>query len=308
MKAVASHELVHDGQLVRYLLGLLSDDEAERVDQLSFSSDEVAWRLRIAEDDLVDAYVRGTLDAEAIERFESFYLSTARRRQKVTFARTFVAAIDRKSGSPDSPSLPRARTAPRSRTAWRLAAAAAMFLVAGLALREYLRLRTDLTVAQSVSAGLSNRARELERQLTDARQADAENARELESIRASGSAPASSPSLPAIALVLMPQTRSVGPIATIAVPDGANVVELELQLESNDFARYQALLKDPGTNRIVWSRDRITVRAGGDTPAVALSIPAGVLRSQHYSLELSGTNARGEAEVAGSYVFQVVRR
>jgi hypothetical protein len=307
MKVVASHELVHDGQLVRYLLGLLSDDEAERVDRLSVSSDDVAWRLRIAEDDLVDAYVRGTLDGEAIERFESFYLSTERRRQKVTFARTFVAAIDRKGGSPKSPSLRRA-TVPRSWKAWRLAAAAAMLLVAGLALREYLRLRTDLTVAQSVSTGLSNRARELERQLNDARQADAATTRELESIRASGSAPVSSPSLPAIALVLLPQTRSVGPISTIAVLDAASVVELELQLESNDFARYQAVLKDPGTNRIVWRRDKIMAPAGGRTPTVALSIPAGVLRSQHYSLELNGMSASGEGEVAASYVFQVVRR
>jgi len=307
MKAVASHELVHDRQLVRYLLGLLSDDEAERVDRLSVASDEVAWRLRIAEDDLVDAYVRGTLDAEAIERFESFYLSTERRRQKVTFARTFVAAIDRTGGSSKSPSLRRAAV-PRSWKVWRLAAAAAMLLVAGLALREYLRLRTDLTVAQSVSAGLSNRARELERQLNDAREADAETARQLESIRARGSAQALSSSPPAIALVLLPQTRSVGPIATVAVPDGVSVVELELQLESNDFARYQAVLKDPGTNRIVWRRDRIMVRAGGRTPRAALGIPAGVLKPQHYSLELNGTNASGDAEVAGSYVFQVVRR
>ena len=307
MKAVASHELVHDRQLVRYLLGLLSDDEAERVDRLSVASDEVAWRLRIAEDDLVDAYVRGTLDAEAIERFESFYLSTERRRQKVTFARTFVAAIDRTGGSSKSPSL-RRPTVPRSWKVWRLVAAAAMLLVAGLALREYLRLRTDLTVAQSVSAGLSNRARELERQLNDAREADAETARQLESIRARGSAQALSSSPPAIALVLLPQTRSVGPIATVAVPDGVSVVELELQLESNDFARYQAVLKDPGTNRIVWRRDRIMVRAGGRTPRAALGIPAGVLKPQHYSLELNGTNASGDAEVAGSYVFQVVRR
>jgi len=307
MKAVASHELVHDRQLVRYLLGLLSDDEAERVDRLSVASDEVAWRLRIAEDDLVDAYVRGTLDAEGIERFESFYLSTERRRQKVTFARTFVAAIDRTGGSSKSPSLRRA-TVPRSWKVWRLAAAAAMLLVAGLALREYLRLRTDLTVAQSVSAGLSNRARELERQLNDAREADAETARQLESIRARGSAQALSSSPPAIALVLLPQTRSVGPIATVAVPDGVSVVELELQLESNDFARYQAVLKDPGTNRIVWRRDRIMVRAGRTPSRAALAIPAGVLKPQHYSLELNGTNASGDAEVAGSYVFQVVRR
>jgi hypothetical protein len=300
-----SRESIHDGQLARYLLGLLPDDEAERVDRLSVSSDEVAWRLRHAEDDLVDAYVRGTLDADAVERFESFYLSSEHRRQKVQFARTFAAAVDRRSGSPESPSLRRV-TVPRSRTVWRLAAAATIFLLAGVALSEYLRLRTDLTVARSASVALSNRARELERQLNDERLAG--TARELENTRTRDSVQGSAPSLPAIALVLLPQTRSVGPIATIAVPDGANLVALELRLESNDFARYHAALKDPGTNRIIWRRDRITARAGDRMPTVAFTIPAGVLRSQHYSLELNGTSASGQAEVAGSYVFEVVRR
>ena len=98
-----------------------------------------------------------------------------------------------------------------------------------------------------MGVGLSNRARELERRLNDERLASAGTARELESIRARGSAPESSPPLPAIALVLLPQTRSVGPIATISVPDGASLVALELRLESNGFARYQAVLKDTGT-------------------------------------------------------------
>ena len=49
-------------------------------------------------------------------------------------------------------------------------------------------------------------------------------------------------------------------------------------------------------------------RGGDPMPTVALGIPASVLKSQHYSLELNGTSANGEAEVAGGYVFQVVRR
>lgn len=302
-----SRDSVHDDQLVRYLLGLLPDDEAERLDQLSVSSNEVAWQLRVAEDDLVDAYVRGTLDAAAVERFESFYLSSERRRQKVKFARTFVAAVDRRGRAPESPSL-HPVTVPRSKAVWGLAAAAAVLLLAGFSLREYLRLRTDLTVAQSVSVGLSNRASELERQLNDTRLADAATARELESLRTRAPVQGSPPPSAAIALVLLPQTRSLGPIPTIAVPDGANLVALELRLESNGFARYQAALKDPGTNRIIWRRDKVMARGGDRMPTVALSIPASVLKSQHYSLELNGTSASGEAEVAGSYVFQVVRR
>ena len=83
-------------ELERYLLGLLPDEDAERLDEMSISDDEVAGRLRVVENDLVDAYVRGTLSGEKLERFESFYLSSDRRREKVRFARTFLSAIDRR--------------------------------------------------------------------------------------------------------------------------------------------------------------------------------------------------------------------
>jgi len=60
-----------DQQLVRYLLGLLPPHEADRFDEASVVDDEVAARLRGVEDDLVDAYVRGTLAIDLRERFES---------------------------------------------------------------------------------------------------------------------------------------------------------------------------------------------------------------------------------------------
>ena len=86
-----------DRQLERYLLGLLPEEDAERLDELSITDDNVAGRLRIVEDDLVDAYVSGELAGELLERFESFYLSSERRRQKVKFARSFLAT-DRGAG------------------------------------------------------------------------------------------------------------------------------------------------------------------------------------------------------------------
>ncbi len=51
-----------DRQLIRYLLGLLPDEEAELYDEQSIVDDDLAARLRLVENDLVDAYVRGTLD------------------------------------------------------------------------------------------------------------------------------------------------------------------------------------------------------------------------------------------------------
>src|SRR5215813_12464202 len=82
-------------RLVRYLLGFLPEDEAERLDEQSIVNDDVACRLLSVENDLVDAYIRGTLDAELRHRFESYYLASPRRRQRVKFARRFLAAVDR---------------------------------------------------------------------------------------------------------------------------------------------------------------------------------------------------------------------
>src|SRR5215469_941662 len=84
-----------DRQLVRYILGLLPQKDAERLDEQSIVDDELATRLRSVENDLVDAYVCGTLDGEFLERFESFYLASPRRRDKVKFAREFLKAVDR---------------------------------------------------------------------------------------------------------------------------------------------------------------------------------------------------------------------
>src|SRR5215510_8018615 len=92
---VAPESAPDDEQLERYLLGLLSDEDTERLDELSIADDELAWRLKVVEDDLIDAYVTGTLEGPRLARFESFYLSSPRRRKKVTFAGNLLRAVDR---------------------------------------------------------------------------------------------------------------------------------------------------------------------------------------------------------------------
>ena len=51
------HESGHDDQHQGYLLGP-SEEDAERLDEASITDDEVAGRLRVVENDLVDAYER----------------------------------------------------------------------------------------------------------------------------------------------------------------------------------------------------------------------------------------------------------
>ena len=80
-------------RLEDYLLGLLSEAETEQLDELSITDEAFAWRLRAAEDDLVDAYVRGNLPAQTRARFEEFYLASPRHRQRGSDRQTLGCPI-----------------------------------------------------------------------------------------------------------------------------------------------------------------------------------------------------------------------
>jgi hypothetical protein len=248
-----SRELVPGDQLVQYVLGQLPEAETERLDEASIVDDVLALRLRGVENDLVDAYVSDTLDRDTRARFEIAYLAMPRRREKVEFARRFLATVD---GAAAAPVI-----SPAPRRAWSLPAAAALLLaVSGGLLYQDLRLHNAAKDAERQIAIQTQRATSLARQLDGARAVarDAQTALERAAAaqRDQRSAPAgptaSAAARPAVAIVLLPQTRSVGPVPTVAVPATAERVAFQLRLEANDFPVYQAALKDPGTNRIVW--------------------------------------------------------
>ena len=284
-----------DRQLVRYILGLLPQKDAERLDEQSIADDELATRLRSVENDLVDAYVCGTLEGEFLERFESFYLASPRRRDRVKFARQFLKAVD---GLPKPAVASVAGSGSRRRRFIWLALAAALLLACGVLLLQDTRLRRGLRDAQQDGAVLDQRGRELSRQLGEQRVANDTLQREVERLRASQP----------LALVLRPQTRAAAPVSVIAVPRGLDVVAFELELEASDFSQYQIALRDPATNRLVWRSDVVPPAPSRQTPAVAVAVPASVLKPQHYSFELSGRKPGSAFDIVGSYAFQVEAR
>jgi hypothetical protein len=299
-----SHEIaVHDQQLVRYLLGQLSPDEADRIDELSVVDDDIAARLRLVEDDLVDAYVRGVLAGDTLTRFESHYLSSPLRRERVTFARQFVSALDRAQPAAGRTDL---------RTAWPrwlpvLAAAAAVLVLAcaGL-LYQSMQLGRGLSMAETARVALDQRTRELERQLAELRAANRTVLSELERARETTAPPP--PDALRIALVLLPQTRALGPVPTLVVPPGVARIGFELRLESSDYSRYQVGLRDLATNTVVWRSGWASPRTAAGGSSVQIALPSELLKPQHYTFDLAGRGPDGGAEVVGSYTFEIVPR
>ena len=286
-----------DDRLTRYLLGMLPEAEAEHLDELSVADDDFADQLRIAETDLIDAYVRGTLPAQTRKGFESHYLASPARRAKVAFAKRFLRAIDAAA-----PSTATARPTTLSRVVfWAFAAAAALLVTTGVLVKRNVALSGDLKSAVAHAADADRRAAALGDQLSEERRAATAARQELSAAHAT-------PPTSGLALVLLPETRGTAPVAIIAVPVGSTVVPLDLRLETPAASEYEVALKDPATDGTIWRG-----RAGGPAPSrapafVSVQIPAHLLKPQHYSLDVfEGRNGRRGAFVA-SYAFAVVRR
>ena len=277
-----------DQRLIRYLLGTLTVGEAEELDELSMTDEDFAGRLRVVEDDLVDVYARGNLDADARTRFESRYLAVPGAHERLRFAEAL--AIHEKRGASSASEPVRAVPLPtRSRRLrmWTLAAAASIVL----AVASYVLL-----------------------QRTTARPPQPEVPPAV--VKSQPSPPAvgtPAASVPAqadesvIAMVLMPPTRGPGESPTLTLPGSATKVEIRLVLESDDFRRYEAILKDSKTDRPLWRSGRLQSSSTGQGRMVPVTIDATVLKPEGYTLELSGYRGAGGAEVITSYTFRVLR-
>jgi cell division protein FtsB len=316
-------------QIIEYLLGALPADESERLDELSFTDDEFAGRLQIAENDLLDAYARGELSDRQLEKFNTAYLASPRKREMVRFAKTFLAFVDRPSTLPAEAGLmgnakaqePEAGrrwfTIPRWSLQWGLAVATLLLvLIGGYFVVENARLRNQMRALQAEREALQQREQELETELADKRQENSEAANELARVRErlvelerqSANQPKYepnepvSPDVPKVAtFTLAPPLRGAGQITKLTLPGGTTGVALRLELESNDFPAYRTVLKNPATGGTLWQSGRL--KAAGKF--VPVRLPADLLQSQNYTLELSGISTSGAAEIVASYTFRV---
>ena len=319
MKIVSAREsLAGDQRLLQYLLGLLPEQETERLDELSVVDDRVADRLCVIEDDLVDDYVIGALDAVQRQRFESFYMASPRRQQKVAFAKRFLRAVDRQARPASNvrvmPSVgPTVQQSPvlmpvdpsasdswagGSRRFLTMAAAALLVMACAGMYFQDVQLRRAVTAAQRDALIKGQRLEGLAAELNQTRASASSVTRELARSRASAEA--------AVAVVLPPPTRAVGPVPVIAVSVAGAGVPIDLRVEAGSYVAYTAILKD-SSGIALWRSGTLTVQPSRQPAAVSLRIPGELLKAQHYLLELSGRRRTGGAEVLGSYAFQVER-
>jgi hypothetical protein len=289
-------------QLIRYLLGALPAGEMDRLDELSVVDDELADRLRVLEDELVDAYASGALTGERLASFESFYLGSPLRRRKAEFARSLKATVNKISQRRATVHQlnTTTRVMNRSGVPWSRAVAAVLVLTTGVLLSHTVRLRRELRVAEEQAAATTQRFQAVTTELESQRQATAIAAQALADAQAAR--PAAT-----VALVLRPETRGIGPTSIISIAAGSATAPIDLQIGSADRALYEVALTDPATNQVVWRSPTLTAQRERHPPVVSVVIPAAVLKSQHYALDVFELKQGSPPEFVGSYAFEVTR-
>jgi hypothetical protein len=290
-----------DEDLVRYVLGFLSDDAAERLDEASIVDDEVAVRLHTVETDLVDSYARGQLAGETLQRFESYYLASPRRRQQANAAARFVYAIDRSATDVEAVQW-KSRLA-RPGSVVRLGVAAALVVLASaILLVRVTRAPSEPTVASGETGAPAPPTTTAPRVRSSEQTATAAPGPAVPALRTTGSLP-TRPQGRIAAIVLFPPTRDLTAVPTLALPADADRVRFELRLESNDFQRYRVELKNLATERVLWRSDWMP--ASEDRASISAVVPVALLRAEHYSLDLTGQASGGRTEVIGSYTVRI---
>jgi cytoskeletal protein RodZ len=317
--------------ITAYLLGSLSAEETERLDELSVTDESFADALLAAESELVDAYALKQLGEEARQKFEKNYLRSPQRRETARFAQALQQFGERQIGlSSRNPSAGEVQKrswfsslktffSPRAVLQWGLACVALVLLVAaGWLMFQNMRLRQQMLATQARNDDLTQREQQLQMEL-EARQStnvqsEQESARTREELEhpndnatrdRTGGPPASLATV--LSLTLTPQLRSNTQIPTVSVQPATTRIAMQLGLEPNPNSNYRVLLVDQVDHQTVWRSSLLKSHSNASGEAVDVSFPARLLKPRTYVLRVMGVGANGAAEVISDYSFRVVK-
>jgi hypothetical protein len=257
-----NESIYNEQEMIRYLLGALPEAEAERFDALSISDLSFTEQLSVTENGLVDAYVQGELTGDILSGFETYYLSSPFRREKVEFARALQKHAEQ-SLADRSENLAEELRAKRAtaRPFW-----TSFFQGQGVILQW--GALAALLVAAGVLWNLHRNSQQV------------------------------------VSVVLAPPVRGSDHIATLSIPGRTSQIDARLELEPGNFPPYRVVLTAEADTTELWRSESLSAQGASDNRYLSLRFPARLLRSQVYSLVVSGTGPNGESEIIGNYPFR----
>ena len=331
------NEPSNEGFILRYLLGDLSEQEQVDIEDRAFSDAHYMQNILAVEADLIDEYVRGGLYENERRQFETRFLASSERRQKVEFARA-LARVTGEDVATETDGRPALTVAPAkwwdsfiaflggASPAVRFSfAAVSLVFVVGISLlvAQTIKLRGEITQLQAQRREQQRDQQALEQQFADERARNQDLAARIETEqqqrehseelireferRRDESQNKPSPSV--LSFVLLPGvSRSGGARPKLAIPQEARLLRLQIGIEPGDeYKAFGVELRTQGGQHI-WSQNSVSARSGRAGRAVILNLPARLLGVGQYELALKGLTDEGKTEDVGFYYFEVIKK
>lgn len=331
-------------KLKKYLLGELSAAENETFDELSFTDENFDAERKASENDLIDAYLNREMSDSDLKKFESVYLATKHRREKVEFARTFQNFAKNETGKIQTETEKSGFFAALNIFGNRVLqfgfAAALLVLSFGIFWFAFLRnenLRDEIALQKSPTpqtaistnenaeqknesannenspsaiADETNKISEninekTNRKISNANKKSVESNQKKDDENVSQKTGNNQPKPIIATFFLSPPLRGMNKIPSFNVPKNASQIDVGLQLEANDFGNYHVTLTNETGDINLWRRGSLRAKNKGDEKILNVNFPARLLSKGFYSLTVSGVNAAGEAEIIANYPFRV---
>jgi hypothetical protein len=327
-----------DSAELGYLLGTLSEDEKGRMEEAFFADDAQFERLELAEDELIDDYVRQRLSPEEQQQFETKLRASPRLVERVHFARALAKKAD-SAVLPEAEYLaevaqPVSPPAPGRLKRWwatlftqqptlglATAACALLILVTGVAVSRWWRLRSEFERLASERATLQNQKQDLEKLSSDQRtkieqlaaeqrrasDQEAEHLKLIEKLQREGQLQDTTnrqqplPSAFATVVLSPGSLRSGGSQPELVIGPKIATASIRLLLERNNYAAFNIEI-EPADGTPIYRKSRLTPASRSQ---LILSIPARLLSPNDYIVNVEGVTASGQVESLASYQFRV---
>jgi hypothetical protein len=285
----------------RYLLGDLTAEEQEQLEEHFMTNSEYREKVLLIEEELIQDYLAHKLSDEERERFDEHFLSTPQQIQKLGIAKALnqYFSVEAAAHSPPLSGEPQHADAKPGRVGFfRLRNPLLAFSLAAL-----------LLIVLGGSWVLIDRWRGPDQLVAEQDREFQKELARLNSSPSSGNESPSNPELPraeALTLTLPPVTfRGGEQLPVVVLPAPAAIVQLWLVLPAGEHQSYRVVLQKSGDNHS-YTVDDLAAMSTESGKAVSLKIPAKYLSRGDYLLELSGLNANSYLEPVSSYSFRVL--
>ena len=294
--------------LRRYLLGELNEQEQLAVEERVFADEDSYQQLVVLEDELRYDYAQGVLAPKQRERFEQRFLQEAGSTERVQLAKVVLNQLFERAARESA-----AQPVVAKQGWWRtigdlfsyrslaFASTTATAILGGFLAFEMNHMKVQLGEVDSERrAAIASSTQQSEAQKKLARELDQERAKRtgLEKELATRK-----PATQFLAFLLAPGlSRDIEGSKKLLLSAGVDSVRFELELKRGGYARYRIeLLTQDGEQ--VWSQS--SQSAG---TRLQLGVPANILHTGDYMVEVKGVTSTGEIEPAGDYYFTLIRR